>query len=145
MCLADTISHPFPKLSPAGIPIGKQLLTTRGLDYQSHFFWISVGALIGFSILFNAGFSLALTFLKSMNRSAIKSCAHNNHETKIRYHSAPGRSRPFISLEKLSELKAQGNQITEEDQSYEKTISTQRDINENTRTGESTVLYFDIK
>ncbi|KAF7127841.1 hypothetical protein RHSIM_Rhsim11G0101100 [Rhododendron simsii] len=60
--------------------IGKETLQTRGLDFGGYFFWISVGALLGFAILFNIGFTLALTFLNSP------------------------RSRAIISKEKLSEI-----------------------------------------
>ena len=43
---------------------GMQTLESRGLNFDSSFYWISIGALIGFTILFNAVFILALTFLK---------------------------------------------------------------------------------
>ncbi|XP_058191678.1 pleiotropic drug resistance protein 3-like isoform X2 [Rhododendron vialii] len=64
--------------------IGNETLETRGLYFSEHFFWISVGALIGFAVLFNIGFILALTFLN------------------------PPRSRAIISNEKLSQI--QGSQ-----------------------------------
>ncbi|KAI8531778.1 hypothetical protein RHMOL_Rhmol11G0162100 [Rhododendron molle] len=60
--------------------IGNETLEARGLYFSGHFFWISVGALIGFAILFNIGFTLALTFLN------------------------PPRSRAIISNEKLSQI-----------------------------------------
>ncbi|KAK1295575.1 Pleiotropic drug resistance protein 3 [Acorus calamus] len=70
------------KLSSSNTTIGHEVLTTRALDYKGYLYWISVGALFGFSILFNAGFTLALTFLRP-----------------------PGMSRAIISREKLSQLK----------------------------------------
>ncbi|KAG5525540.1 hypothetical protein RHGRI_031994 [Rhododendron griersonianum] len=60
--------------------IGNETLEARGLYFSGHFFWISVGALIGFAVLFNIGFTLALTFLN------------------------PPRSRAIISNEKLSQI-----------------------------------------
>lgn len=60
--------------------IGHQTLDNRGLDFRGYYFWISIGALVGFTLLFNVGFTLALTFLR-----------------------APG-SRPIISSEKAAEL-----------------------------------------
>ncbi|KAI4344716.1 hypothetical protein L6164_011910 [Bauhinia variegata] len=68
--------------------LGRQTLESRGLDFDDYFYWISIGALIGFALLFNVGFTLALTFLR-----------------------APGRSRPLITHEKYSQLqgKEEGN------------------------------------
>uniref|UniRef100_A0A7N0T827 ABC transporter domain-containing protein n=2 Tax=Kalanchoe fedtschenkoi TaxID=63787 RepID=A0A7N0T827_KALFE len=48
--------------------VGTELLRSRGLDYEEYFFWISVGALFSFTVLFNVGFALALSFLKSPSR-----------------------------------------------------------------------------
>ncbi|KAE9446509.1 hypothetical protein C3L33_21582, partial [Rhododendron williamsianum] len=61
--------------------IGKETLESRGLNFSAYFFWLTLGALLGFAILFNIGFTLALTFLNS-----------------------PG-SRAIISNEKLSQIK----------------------------------------
>jgi hypothetical protein len=36
----------------------------RGLNFSSYFYWISVGALIGFVLLFNIGFVFGLTIRK---------------------------------------------------------------------------------
>ena len=33
----------------------------RGLNFSSYFYWISIGALIGFIFLFNIGFAIGLT------------------------------------------------------------------------------------
>jgi hypothetical protein len=54
----------------------------QGLDFSSYFYWISVGALIGFILLFNAGFAIGLTIknrkfltfikLNNLNTSTIK-------------------------------------------------------------------------
>ena len=33
----------------------------KGLDFSSYFYWISVGALVGFIFLFNVGFATSLT------------------------------------------------------------------------------------
>ncbi|GAV73165.1 ABC_tran domain-containing protein/ABC2_membrane domain-containing protein/PDR_assoc domain-containing protein [Cephalotus follicularis] len=61
--------------------IGEEILKSRGLDYEGYFFWISVGALFGFTLLFNIGYTLALNFLKS-----------------------PGSSHFIISHDKLTEI-----------------------------------------
>ncbi|KAK4782422.1 hypothetical protein SAY86_016524 [Trapa natans] len=50
--------------------IGQQILKSRGLDFfNGYYFWISVAALLGFTLLFNVGFTLALTFLKPPGKS----------------------------------------------------------------------------
>ncbi|XP_024196912.1 pleiotropic drug resistance protein 3 isoform X1 [Rosa chinensis] len=64
--------------------LGKQVLESRGLHFDDYFYWISVGALMGFTLLFNIGFTLALTFLKS-----------------------PGKSLSLISYEKYHQLQGQ--------------------------------------
>ncbi|KAH7835973.1 hypothetical protein Vadar_031613 [Vaccinium darrowii] len=61
--------------------IGNETLENRGLFFSGYFFWISLGALLGFAILFNIGFTLALTFLN------------------------PPRSRAIISNEKVTQMR----------------------------------------
>lgn len=43
--------------------VGQVLLKSRGFFTEDHWFWISVAALFGFSILFNILFIVALTYL----------------------------------------------------------------------------------
>ncbi|KAJ8766367.1 hypothetical protein K2173_022426 [Erythroxylum novogranatense] len=62
--------------------VGHQLLEARGLNFDAHLYWISAVVLIGFTVLFNIGFTLALTFVKP-----------------------PGNSRAIISFEKYNQLK----------------------------------------
>ncbi|WCJ30767.1 ABC transporter G family member 37 [Euphorbia peplus] len=69
------------KITFGNTSLGKQTLETRGLNYDEDFYWISVVALIGFTVFFNIGFALALTFLKS-----------------------PGRSRAVISIESYKKM-----------------------------------------
>ncbi|KAK4493468.1 hypothetical protein RD792_006030, partial [Penstemon davidsonii] len=63
--------------------VGNKTLESHGLSSGGHLFWISLGALFGFTVLFNIGFILALSFIK------------------------PPGSRAIISSENLSQL--QGN------------------------------------
>ncbi|KAL5226571.1 hypothetical protein ABZP36_014836 [Zizania latifolia] len=44
--------------------LGVQVLESRGLFPEAKWYWIGFGALLGFTMLFNALFTLALTFLK---------------------------------------------------------------------------------
>ncbi|KAJ0078863.1 hypothetical protein Patl1_23801 [Pistacia atlantica] len=73
------------KKLPTNTTIGTQILESRGLNFDEYYFWIALGALFGFTLLFNIGFILALSFLKP-----------------------PGLSRAMISQEKLAKI--QGSQ-----------------------------------
>ncbi|KAI4310915.1 hypothetical protein MLD38_035860 [Melastoma candidum] len=57
------------KVQSANQTIGHATLEARGLNFDGYFFWISFGALIGFTFLFNLGYTLALTFLKPAQSS----------------------------------------------------------------------------
>ncbi|XP_030457252.1 pleiotropic drug resistance protein 3-like isoform X2 [Syzygium oleosum] len=65
------------KILSSDTTVGSATLESRGLNFDGYFFWVSIGALLGFTLLFNIGFTLALTFLKP-----------------------PGSSRAIISREK---------------------------------------------
>ena len=43
--------------------VGKVLLEERGLFNEEYWYWICIGALLGFSLLFNGLFIAALTYL----------------------------------------------------------------------------------
>ncbi|KAK3190018.1 hypothetical protein Dsin_029579 [Dipteronia sinensis] len=55
------------------IPRWRNILISHGLNFDGYFYWISFLALIGFTILFDFGFILALTYLKppKMSRAII--------------------------------------------------------------------------
>ncbi|KAL2344926.1 hypothetical protein Fmac_006211 [Flemingia macrophylla] len=44
-------------------PLGVEVLKSRGFFTQSYWYWIAVGALIGYTLLFNFGYILALVYL----------------------------------------------------------------------------------
>ncbi|KAF8395358.1 hypothetical protein HHK36_019304 [Tetracentron sinense] len=46
--------------------VGKTLLKSRGMFVDEYWYWICIGALIGFSLLFNVCFIAALTFLNPL-------------------------------------------------------------------------------
>ncbi|XWS20361.1 hypothetical protein CRYUN_Cryun31cG0094900 [Craigia yunnanensis] len=48
--------------------MGIEVLKSRGFFQDSHWFWIGVGGLIGFILLFNFCFTLALTYLKPFEK-----------------------------------------------------------------------------
>jgi len=43
--------------------VGKVLLKARGLFTEDYWYWICIGVLVGFSLLFNLLFILSLTYL----------------------------------------------------------------------------------
>ncbi|KAK2400454.1 pleiotropic drug resistance protein [Trifolium repens] len=49
--------------------VGKALLKARGIFTDDYWYWISIGALVGFSLLFNVCFILALTYLDPFGSS----------------------------------------------------------------------------
>ncbi|XP_065865622.1 pleiotropic drug resistance protein 1-like isoform X2 [Euphorbia lathyris] len=49
-------------------PLGVQVLNSRGFFMQAYWYWIGVGALVGFTLLYNFLFTLALTFLGPMQK-----------------------------------------------------------------------------
>ncbi|XP_044946360.1 ABC transporter G family member 41-like isoform X2 [Hordeum vulgare subsp. vulgare] len=67
------------EMTLSGVTLGKRILMDQALDFSSYFYWISVGALIGFTLLFNVGFAIGLT-IKDI----------------------PGSSRAIISRNKLA-------------------------------------------
>uniref|UniRef100_M8CWN4 Pleiotropic drug resistance protein 3 n=1 Tax=Aegilops tauschii TaxID=37682 RepID=M8CWN4_AEGTA len=67
------------EITLSGATLGKRILMDQALDFSSYFYWISVGALIGFTLLFNVGFAIGLT-IKNI----------------------PGSSRAIISRNKLA-------------------------------------------
>ncbi|KAJ0035986.1 hypothetical protein Pint_24206 [Pistacia integerrima] len=81
MTVNEFLAPRWEKIVSGNTTLGQQTLESRGLNFDSYFYWISIGALIGFTVLFNLIFTLALTFLKP-----------------------PGKSRAIISYEKYSEL-----------------------------------------
>ncbi|AEE79095.1 ABC transporter-like protein [Arabidopsis thaliana] len=83
------------QMQPNNFTLGRTILQTRGMDYNGYMYWVSLCALLGFTVLFNIIFTLALTFLKS-----------------------PTSSRAMISQDKLSEL--QGTEKSTEDSSVRK-------------------------
>lgn len=79
--LNEFLTSRWKKILSSNTTMGQEVLQSRGLQFDDYFFWVSVGALFGFSLLSNIGYTLALTFLKS-----------------------PGTSAAIISREKLAQL-----------------------------------------
>ncbi|KAL9389216.1 hypothetical protein Peur_017821 [Populus x canadensis] len=69
LSLNEFLTPRWAKTVSGNTTIRQQTLESRGLNFHGYFYWISVGALIGLTVLFNVGFALALTFLKSPGNS----------------------------------------------------------------------------
>ncbi|XP_061343438.1 pleiotropic drug resistance protein 1-like isoform X2 [Gastrolobium bilobum] len=51
--------------------LGIEVLKSRGFSTQSYWYWIGVGALIGYTLLFNFGYILALTYLNPLGKHRV--------------------------------------------------------------------------
>lgn len=52
------------QIAPNGIePLGVAVVRSRGFFPYAYWYWIGIGALIGFAILFNISYSLALAYV----------------------------------------------------------------------------------
>uniref|UniRef100_A0A803QSS8 ABC transporter domain-containing protein n=1 Tax=Cannabis sativa TaxID=3483 RepID=A0A803QSS8_CANSA len=67
--LDERWSTPISSLQHKQSTVGKFLLDARGFFTDEYWFWISIGALIGFSFLFNIVFVAALAFLNPIGDS----------------------------------------------------------------------------
>ncbi|KAG9149461.1 hypothetical protein Leryth_022202 [Lithospermum erythrorhizon] len=54
--------------SNSSLPLGEALLKARSLFPQSYWYWIGLGALLGYTILFNVLFTFALTYLNPLGK-----------------------------------------------------------------------------
>ncbi|KAK3226771.1 hypothetical protein Dsin_006633 [Dipteronia sinensis] len=75
----DTLS-----IDPSGkaTTVGEVLLKARGFFTEDYMFWVCIGALFGFSILFNILFIAALTFLKPVGDSKSTVIEENGDKKK---------------------------------------------------------------
>nr|GLL29394.1 pleiotropic drug resistance protein 3-like isoform X1 [Ipomoea trifida] len=89
LALNEFLALRWQKMPPTNVTIGDGVLKSRGLNFDGYLYWVSVGALFGFTILFNLGFTLALSFLK------------------------PPGSRAIISKEKFSKIQGSGESLHE--------------------------------
>ncbi|GLT76273.1 hypothetical protein SLA2020_479430 [Shorea laevis] len=76
--------------------VGKVLLGTRGFFTEDYWFWISIGALFGFSVLFNILFIGALTFLNPLGNSkaVVDEDDHKSKELASGQHRREGIDSP---------------------------------------------------
>uniref|UniRef100_A0A2N9E6E2 ABC transporter domain-containing protein n=1 Tax=Fagus sylvatica TaxID=28930 RepID=A0A2N9E6E2_FAGSY len=99
--LNEFLAPRWQKVSKGKMTIGREVLTTHGLNFEGYFYWISLGALFGFTILFDIGFVLALTYLKP-----------------------PKMSRAIISKKRLSQLQETGDCYSSAELDNQSTLAT---------------------
>nr|BAR94045.1 PDR-type ACB transporter [Nicotiana benthamiana] len=59
-------------VAPNGIePLGDAVVRSRGFFPDAYFYWIGIGALIGFTVLFNICFNLALAYLNPFGKPQV--------------------------------------------------------------------------
>ncbi|KAF2301530.1 hypothetical protein GH714_025553 [Hevea brasiliensis] len=81
-------SHVLPNSTE---PLGVQVLNSRGFFPHAYWYWIGTGALVGFTLLYNFCFILALTFLEPLQKpQAVISEDTTSNE--------PGRTAGVIQL-----------------------------------------------
>uniref|UniRef100_A0A5B7ABS0 Putative pleiotropic drug resistance protein 2-like n=1 Tax=Davidia involucrata TaxID=16924 RepID=A0A5B7ABS0_DAVIN len=75
-----------------GTTVGKTLLKDRGLFQDEHWYWICIGALLAFSLLFNVLFVAALTFLNPLGdtKAVIADDDNENHRKRLVTSNAEG-------------------------------------------------------
>ncbi|XP_019055632.1 PREDICTED: pleiotropic drug resistance protein 3-like [Nelumbo nucifera] len=89
--------------SSTNTTIGRQILESRGLNFDGYFYWISLGALLGFAVLFNIEFTLALKSLKPFGISS----AIISHEKLSQIQGRENNSNGAYSEENLTDISLQ--------------------------------------
>ncbi|XP_061343449.1 pleiotropic drug resistance protein 1-like isoform X2 [Gastrolobium bilobum] len=79
-------------------PLGIEVLKSRGFFTESYWYWIGVGVLIGYTLLFNFGYILALTYLNPLGKHRVviseepRSNEQNGGNIKISQHASSHES-----------------------------------------------------
>ncbi|PKA58251.1 ABC transporter G family member 39 [Apostasia shenzhenica] len=88
--------------------IGKAILKSRSFFVNGYWYWISIGALHGFAILFNVLFILALTYLDPIGNA--QSTIPNEDEGAQRKNTQD--TEMLATFENSRSTKSMGNQVT---------------------------------
>ncbi|XP_027333867.1 pleiotropic drug resistance protein 3-like isoform X1 [Abrus precatorius] len=110
--LNEFLAPRWQKIQRGNITVGRDVLSSHGLDFDSNFYWLSIGALLGFAVLFDFGFILALTYLKE-----------------------PKMSRALVSKKRLSQLKGREKSSSVELKNKSVTVDIGHTSKENQSTG----------
>jgi hypothetical protein len=113
----EMLGHSWDKIldiSKSNETLGVQVLKSRGVFPEAKWYWIGFGAMIGFTLLFNTLFTLALTYLRReyLRNSLLMVCyiflvlTISKPAIAFLLYPAYGNSRPSISEEELKEKHA---------------------------------------
>ncbi|KAM4111345.1 hypothetical protein ACJW30_05G060300 [Castanea mollissima] len=117
-------------------PLGVEVLKSRGFFTHAYWYWIGVGALIGFILLFNAAFTLALTYLNPLGKpQSVKSEEPGSNGQD--YRSRENNSSHKTSIENGYEIKRGSNT------SSLSSISTDASVEINQNRNRGMILPFD--
>ncbi|KAH9714822.1 ABC transporter G family member 40 [Citrus sinensis] len=75
-------------------PLGVQVLKSRGFFTDAYWYWLGLGALAGFILLFNFGFTLALSFLNPFGKNQAV-ISEESQKVKANHHKKRGMVLPF--------------------------------------------------
>ncbi|XP_044480570.1 pleiotropic drug resistance protein 1-like [Mangifera indica] len=93
----EFLGHGWKKIVPSFSmePLGVGVMKSRGFFPYSYWYWIGVGAMVGFTLLFNFGYTLALTFLNPFGKpQAVLPEESQSNEHKNRNHTSSSSDRP---------------------------------------------------
>nr|XP_010914973.1 ABC transporter G family member 36 isoform X1 [Elaeis guineensis] len=66
----EFLGHSWSRILPNHTePLGVEVLKSRGFFHEAKWYWIGVGALVGYTILFNFLFTVALTYIKPFGKA----------------------------------------------------------------------------
>ncbi|KAH1078222.1 hypothetical protein AAZX31_19G155100 [Glycine max] len=103
-------------------PLGVEVLKSWGFFTQSHWYWIGVGALIGYTLLFNFGYILALMYLSppGKHQAVISEEAQSNDQNGVRkFGSASGSTSSHTLPARGIVLPFQPHSITFDEVTYD--------------------------
>ncbi|KAF7026533.1 hypothetical protein CFC21_038644 [Triticum aestivum] len=95
--LSSRWANPNNDTSIAARTVGEAILKSRGLFTGDSGFWVSIGAIVGFAILFNILYLLALTYLSFGSSSNTVSDEENENETNTSMPIDEATNRPTRS------------------------------------------------
>ncbi|XP_051137169.1 ABC transporter G family member 32-like isoform X2 [Andrographis paniculata] len=80
----EFLGHSWDKKAGDGttVSLGEMLLKVRNLFPEGYWYWIGVGALFGYMLLFNALFTLFLTYLNPLGSQQVVIPGEDNHRMK---------------------------------------------------------------
>ncbi|KAJ1416661.1 P-loop containing nucleoside triphosphate hydrolase [Sesbania bispinosa] len=105
-------------------PLGVQVLKSRGFFTQSYWYWIGVGALVGYTLLFNFGYILALTYLNPLGKhQTVKS-----EEPQSNEQNGSSRKGPNVLKRIKSSFSQHSNRVGSGERISGSTSSTRQEV-----------------